>query len=211
MAGSGPHFRSPGGRDHNEPGRYGYALHRTSCASAVRLWTACHGTEYWDRRPRACPDGIVQQSQRGRERVATGRLRPHVQSSAICGAHTAGAGRARRAGQARGIDGCEGQPRGRADRAHRRSGAQSEQPRQPSAHCRCDVRRAVPRSRHDVRHDVEARASDEPAHGAQRAAAVLRSRFGLRRWTVRIAASIRTAGPRQAPRGIRRTLRRSSP
>ena len=89
--------------------------------------------------------------------------------------------------------------------------ALSQQPRQPSAHCRCDVPRAVPRSRHDVRHDVEARAPDEPAHGAQRAAAVLRSRFGLRRWTVRIAASIRTAGPRQAPRGIRRTLRRSSP
>ena len=38
-------------------------------------------------------DGIVQQSQRGRERVATGRLRPHVQSAAVCGAHT---GRCRR-------------------------------------------------------------------------------------------------------------------
>ena len=65
---------------------------------------------------------------------------------------------------------------------------------------------------HDMTFDTTSQAwtADESANRPQRAAPVLRSRFGVWRWPRRLATAVRTVRPRQASGGIRRTVRGSA-
>ena len=82
-----------------------------------------------------------------------GRLLPGA--AGVRGRHAERARGPRRARQARRSHGREGEPDRRPVRADRGPDPRADEPRQPPAHGRHDVPRAVPRPRHDVRPDVE--------------------------------------------------------
>ena len=111
---------------------------------------------------------------RGRHRCAAGgrpasaRRRPHeslradLRAAAVRRAECSGRGRAGRARQAEWAARCERPAGGRAGAADRRFVAECEQPEQPLADGRHDVRGPVPRPRHDLRHHVAARQPTTP-------------------------------------------------
>ena len=124
---------------------------------------------------------------------------------------TGGESGARTARQPRRAARRPGQPGCRASGAHRGPASQRRKSQQRRPHGRHDVPRAVPRSRHDVRHRFAPRQADEPAEIAERAPAVLRPGFCVRRRPGGLTAAVREGRPREASCRERRPLRGPAP